>query len=102
MNGHPENRLPNNIHVSIPKVEGESMLLMLDSVGIEASTGSACSAFDLKPSHVLLAIKQDENIIHGSLRFTMGIHTKKSDIDSVLYALPPVVERLKEMSAIRV
>ena len=101
INGHIKNRLPNNIHISIPSVEGESMLLMLDSIGVEVSTGSACSTFDLKPSHVLLAIHQDEEIIHGSIRFTMGKYTDKKDLDYVLKVFPPIVERLKSLSAIK-
>ncbi len=101
INGHIKNRLPNNIHISIPSVEGESMLLMLDSIGVEVSTGSACSTFDLKPSHVLLAIHQDEEIIHGSIRFTMGKYTEKKDLDYVLKVFPPIVERLKSLSAIK-
>jgi cysteine desulfurase len=100
LNGHPILRLPNNLHISIPAVEGESMLLMLDQKGIEASTGSACSALDLKPSHVLLAINQNEEIIHGSIRFTLGRHTTKKDIDYVLKVFPPIVEHLTLLSAV--
>jgi cysteine desulfurase len=100
LNGHHTDRLPNNLHISIPKVEGESMLLMLDQKGIEASTGSACSAFDLKPSHVLLAINQDEEIIHGSIRFTLGRDTTKKEIDHVLKIFPPIVEHLTLLSAV--
>lgn len=101
LNGHPIERLPNNLHISIPFVEGESMLLMLDSYGIEASTGSACSAFDLKPSHVLLAINQNEEIIHGSIRFTLGKNTTKKEIDRVLEVFPPIVEYLTLISAVQ-
>lgn len=100
LNGHPTKRLPNNIHISIPAVEGESMLLLLDEKGIEASTGSACSSFDLKPSHVLLAIRQHEEIIHGSIRFTLGKSTTKSDIDYVLKVFPAIVEHLTLLSAV--
>ncbi len=101
LNGHPTERLPNNVHVSIHAVEGESMILMLDREGISASTGSACSAFDLKPSHVLLAIRQNEEIIHGSIRFTMGKHTTRDDLDHVLDVFPVIVENLTRLSAIR-
>ncbi len=100
-NGHLKYRLPNNVHISIPSVEGESMLLMLDKQGIEVSTGSACSAFDLKPSHVLLAIHQNEEIIHGSIRFSFGKYTNKKELNYVLKVFPPIVERLKSLSAIR-
>ncbi|HEY4478573.1 MAG TPA: cysteine desulfurase family protein [Candidatus Paceibacterota bacterium] len=101
INGHLKKRLPNNIHVSIPSVEGESMLLMLDKYGVEVSTGSACSAFDLKPSHVLIAIHQDEEIIHGSVRFTLGRYTTKKDLSYVIKVFPPIVNRLKSLSAIK-
>jgi hypothetical protein len=100
-NGHLKYRLPNNIHISIPSVEGESMLLMLDKENIEVSTGSACGAFDLKPSHVLLAIHQNEEIIHGSIRFSLGKYTNKKELDYVLKVFPPIVEKLKNLSAIR-
>lgn len=99
LNGHPTERLPNNLHISIPAVEGESMLLMLDRQGIEVSTGSACSAFDLKPSHVLLAIDQNEEIIHGSIRFTLGKGTTQKQINRVLEIFPPIVEHLTLLSA---
>jgi cysteine desulfurase len=102
INGHLTDRLPNNIHISIPAVEGESMLLMLDEKGIEASTGSACSAFDLKPSHVLLAIHQNEEIIHGSIRFTLGRGTSKPDLDYVLQVFPAIVARLTLLSATKI
>ncbi len=99
LNGHKQNRLPNNIHFSIPHIEGESMLLMLDKMGIEASTGSACSAFDLKPSHVLTAIGQNPDLIHGSIRFSLGRDTTKKKLDYVLSVFPDIVEKLSKMSA---
>lgn len=95
-------RLPNNIHLSIPAIEGESMVLMLDHEGIEAATGSACSSLDLKPSHVLIAIGQDENIIHGSIRFTLGRHTEKHELEKVLEVFPKVVTHLLSLSAIKI
>lgn len=101
LNGHPTKRLPNNVHISIPAVEGESMLLLLDTLGIEVSTGSACSTFDLRPSHVLIAIDQDEEIMHGSLRFTMGKYTTKDEIRHVLKVFPEIVKRLSNISAIK-
>jgi len=102
LNGHPTDRLPNNVHISVPFIEGESMLLMLDQLGIECSTGSACSASDLKPSHVLLAIGHDESLAHGSLRFSLGITTTHTDLDRVLSVLPGIVERLRKMSALTI
>lgn len=95
-------RLPNNIHLSIPAIEGESMVLMLDHEGIEVATGSACSSLDLKPSHVLIAIGQDENIIHGSIRFTLGRHTEKHELEKVLEVFPKVVTHLLSLSAIKI
>ncbi|MEK7463794.1 MAG: cysteine desulfurase family protein [Patescibacteria group bacterium] len=100
LNGHPKRRLPNNIHVSIPNIEGESILLMLDKLGIEASTGSACSAYDLRPSHVLMAIGQTPEFAHGSIRFSLGKTTKKKDIDYVLSVFPGIVARLSSISAL--
>jgi cysteine desulfurase len=99
LNGHPLQRLPNNINISIPFVEGEAMLLMLDKAGVEASTGSACSAYDLKPSHVLLAIGQAPELAHGSIRFSLGRSTTKEELDYVLSVFPTIVERLTLISA---
>ncbi|MFC1939615.1 cysteine desulfurase NifS [Chloroflexota bacterium] len=98
LNGHPQNRLPNNVNVSIDFVEGESMLLNLDLEGICASTGSACSSSALEPSHVLLAIGLPPEQAHSSLRFTLGKWTDEEDISRVLEALPRVVARLRAMS----
>ena len=100
VNGHLTERLPNNVHISIPHVEGESILLMLDKQGIEASTGSACSAFDLKPSHVLLAMGQSAEFAHGSIRFSLGKYTNKKEIDRVMSVFPSIVENLKKVSAL--
>jgi cysteine desulfurase len=98
LNGHPTGRLPNNVNVSIEFVEGESMLLSLDMEGIACSTGSACSSASLDPSHVLLAIGLSHEMAHGSLRFSLGRFTDEGDIDRVLEALPPIVEKLRRMS----
>jgi cysteine desulfurase len=102
LNGHPQLRLPNNVHISIPHIEGESILLMLDKLGIEASTGSACSAYDLKPSHVLMAIGQTAEFAHGSIRFSFGRDTTKRELDNVLKVFPPVARRLCTISALTV
>jgi len=99
-NGHERERLPNNVHFSFPHIEGESILLMLDQAGIEVSTGSACSARDLKPSYVLLALGQSAELAHGSVRFSLGRHTTKEDIDYVLSVLPGIVTQLSSMSAL--
>lgn len=98
LNGHPTQRLPNNVNVSVEFVEGESMLLNLDLAGIAASTGSACSSSTLEPSHVLLAIGLSPEIAHGSLRFTLGRGTTEEDIDYVLEILPKIVTKLRSMS----
>jgi cysteine desulfurase len=98
LNGHPTERLPNNVNVSVEFVEGESMLLGLDMEGIACSTGSACSSGSLDPSHVLLAIGLNHQMAHGSLRFSLGRYTEEKDINRVLEVLPSVVERLRSMS----
>ena len=100
LNGSKTDRLPNNINVYIPKVEGEAMLLYLDSKGIYAATGSACSSMSLKPSHVLIAIGCKDEEAHSSLRFTLGKATIKEDIDCVLKVLPGIVNKLKEISSL--
>ncbi|MCK4296973.1 MAG: cysteine desulfurase NifS [Candidatus Marinimicrobia bacterium] len=98
LNGHPTQRLPNNVNFAFEFVEGESILLSLDMEGIAASTGSACSSSSLEPSHVLLALGLPHEIAHGSLRFTFGRYTKNEDIDYVLEVLPKIVEKLRSMS----
>jgi len=98
LNGHPIKRLPNNVNFSIRYIEGESILLSLDMLGIACSTGSACTSSSLEPSHVLLAIGLDHETAHGSLRITIGRWTKESDIDYLLEKLPSVVQKLRAMS----
>ena len=98
LNGHPVNRLPNNVNVSISYVEGESMLLNLDLEAICASTGSACSSSSLEASHVLLALGLAHEQAHSSLRFTMGKWTTEEDIDRVMETLPQIVAKLRAMS----
>ncbi len=100
LNGHTTERLPNNIHVSIPYIEGESILLMLDKYGIEISTGSACSASDLKASHVLRAIGQTAELAHGSIRFSLGKNTTTTELNQVLTVFPKIVEHLSQISAL--
>ena len=98
LNGHPQKRLPNNANFSFDFVEGESMVVQLDLLGIAASTGSACSSAKLEPSHVLLAIGLKPEQIHGSLRLSLGRWTRESDINYVLKVLPKIVKRLREIS----
>ncbi len=98
VNGHRVNRLPGNVNMCFEGIEGESLLLMLDMKGICASSGSACTSGSLDPSHVLLAIGLPHEIAHGSLRLSFGEDTTKEDVDAILEALPPIVERLRAMS----
>jgi cysteine desulfurase len=98
LNGHPKQRLPNNVNVSVDFVEGESMLLNLDLEGICASTGSACSSASLEPSHVLLALGLSPEQAHGSLRFTLGRDNTEADVERVLEVLPGIVAKLRAMS----
>ncbi|MEW6242670.1 MAG: cysteine desulfurase NifS [Bacillota bacterium] len=98
LNGHPTNRLPNNVNVSIEYVEGEAMLLSLDQQGVAASSGSACTSGSLEPSHVLMAMGLSHEVAHGSLRMTLGRQNTEEDVDYVLSVLPPIVERLRNMS----
>ena len=98
LNGHPTDRLPNNVNVSIKYIEGEGMLLHLDMEGIAASSGSACTSGTLDPSHVLLAIGLPHEIAHGSLRLTLSEFTTENEIDYVLGKLPGIVENLRKMS----
>jgi cysteine desulfurase len=98
LNGHPQQRLPNNVNVSISFVEGESMLLNLDFEGICASTGSACSSGSLEPSHVLLSLGLSHEQAHGSLRLSLGKWTREEEIDRILEVLPRIVSKLRAMS----
>jgi cysteine desulfurase len=98
MNGHPTARLPNNVNVSIDGVEAESLLLGLDLAGIAASSGSACTAASLEPSHVLLAMGQAESMARSSLRFTLGQESTDEEIVYVVDAVVNVVGRLRSMA----
>jgi cysteine desulfurase len=98
LNGHPVKRLPNNANFSLKYIEGESILLNLDMLGIACSTGSACTSSSLEPSHVLLAIGLPAEIAHGSLRVTLGRWTKEDEVDYLIESLPKVVEKLRQMS----
>jgi cysteine desulfurase len=100
LNGHPTQRLPGNCNLSFEGVEGESLLLLLDSRDICASSGSACTSGSLDPSHVLLAIGLPHEVAHGSLRLSIGDMTTDSDIDRIIEAVPQVVDRLRAMSPV--
>jgi len=98
LNGHPTERLANNANFSFWGVEGESIVIQLDLMGIAASTGSACSSEKLQASHVLLAIGLRPEQAHGSLRLSLGKWTKEKDIDYILGVLPKVIKRLRKIS----
>ena len=98
LNGDPKKRLPNNVNVSFRFVEGESLLLMLDSFGICASSGSACTSGSLDPSHVLLAIGLPHEIAHGSVRMTLSEETTMEDVDFTIDKLKEIVQNLRNMS----
>ncbi len=98
LNGDRYKRLPGNVNFSFSFIEGESLLLMLDMKGIAASSGSACTSGSLDPSHVLLAIGLPHETAHGSLRISYGDENTNEDVDYILETIPPIVERLREMS----
>lgn len=98
LNGHPTQRLPNNVNLCFNYVEGESILLSLDFAGVAASSGSACTSASLEPSHVLLALGVPPELAHSSLRMTVGKDNTEEDIDHVLSVLPGIVQRLRAMS----
>ncbi len=98
VNGHPTNRLPDNVSVRYSFIEGESMLLSLDLEGVSVSSGSACAAKTLEPSHVLLALGLKHEDAHGSLMFTLGRQNTVEDVDYVIGLMPGIVKRLRAMS----
>ncbi|MDE6232459.1 MAG: cysteine desulfurase NifS [Lachnospiraceae bacterium] len=98
LNGHRTDRLPNNVNFCFRFVEGESILILLDQLGVCASSGSACTSGSLDPSHVLLAIGLPHEIAHGSLRLTLSEETTLEDIDFVVDELKKIITRLRSMS----
>jgi cysteine desulfurase len=98
VNGHPTKRLPDNVSVRYSFIEGESMLLSLDLAGVSASSGSACTAKTLEPSHVLLAMGLKHEEAHGSLMFTLGRRNTMEEVDYVIGLMPRIVKRLRAMS----
>ena len=98
LNGDPVNRLPGNVSFCFEGIEGESLLLLLDTKGICASSGSACTSGSLDPSHVLLAIGRPHEVAHGSLRLSLCEWNTDEDVDRILAAVPEVVAYLREMS----
>lgn len=98
LNGHPLRRLPGNVNVSVPYIEGEALLLRLDLAGVAASSGSACTSGSLDPSHVLLAIGLPHEVAHGSLRLSLSDDNTEEEVDEVLRLLPQIVTTLRAMS----
>jgi cysteine desulfurase len=98
LNGHPTQRLPDNVSVRYSFIEGESILLSLDIVGIYASSGSACAAKTLQPSHVLLALGLRPEEAHGSLMLTLGRDNTQKDVNKLKSVMPDIVKRLRDMS----
>jgi cysteine desulfurase len=98
--GHPTRRLPGIASVAIEYIEGEAMLLFMDMEGVRVSSGSACISRSLKVSHVMLAMGVDAATAQGSLLFSFGMQNKPQDVDHILQVLPPIVERLRNMSPV--
>jgi cysteine desulfurase len=98
VNGDPKNRLPNTTSVAFEYVEGEAILLMMNEYGICASSGSACTSGSLEPSHVLRAMGVPFTAAHGSIRFSLSRYNTEDEIDVILEKLPPIIERLRELS----
>jgi len=97
LTGHPTERLANNASFVFEGVEGESILLNLDLLGIAASTGSACTSGSVDPSHVLLAMHVPVELAHGSLRLTLGKDSTDEDVDTVVAVLPGIIEKLRQL-----
>jgi len=95
INGDVELRLPNTTNIGFARLEAEAILLLLSEQGVCASAGAACSSGSLEPSHVLRAMKIDERIAHGAIRFSLSRYTTDAEIDRALEVLPPIIERLR-------
>lgn len=102
LNGHPTQRLPNNINISFLDVEGESILLYLDKYGICASTGSACSSKSLEPSHVLTGIGLSEEIAHGAIRFSLGKYSTMQDVKFTIKKMQEITKTLRRLSPVKI
>tara|TARA_Y100000310_G_C20677691_1_gene814044 strand:- start:436 stop:1563 length:1128 start_codon:yes stop_codon:yes gene_type:complete len=101
LNGSREHRLCNNVNISFKKIEGESILMMLNMVGVAVSTGSACSSKSLDPSHVLIAMGMKHGDAHGSIRFTLSKYTTEKEIEYTVKEVKKVVEKLRRMSPVK-
>ncbi len=98
INGNPRWRLPNTSNIGFEFIEGEAILLHLSAAGIAASSGSACTSGSLEPSHVLMAMETPFSYAHGSVRFSLSKFTTEDEIDYALRVIPPVIQKLREMS----
>jgi len=98
LTGHPAQRLPDHVSVTVEYIEGESMLLFLSMQGVAASSGSTCTSRALKASHVLTAIGVEAALAQGSLVFTLGEGNTVEDVDYVMALLPGIIDRLRQMS----
>jgi len=96
--GHPQNRLPGNASFCVQFIEGEAMLMLLNSQGVAVTSGSACTSRALKASHVLIAMGLSHELAQGSILFSLGVNNTPEDVDYVLEVLPPIVDRLRQMS----
>lgn len=100
LNGDKEKRIPNNVNITFLNIEGEAVLLKLDSEGVCASSGSACTSKSLDPSHVILALGRPYEAAHGSIRFSLSKNTTKEEIDYVLQIMPKIVQELRNISPV--
>jgi cysteine desulfurase len=98
INGDPESRLPNTTSISFEYIEGESILMLMDQLGICASSGSACTSGSLEPSHVLRAMGVPYTAAHGSIRFSFSRFNTREEVDFILEKLPPIIARLRDIS----
>jgi cysteine desulfurase len=96
--GDPDNRLPNTSNIAFEYIEGEAILLMLNAVGIAASSGSACTSGSLEPSHVMRAMSIPYTAAHGTIRFSLSCQNTAAEIERVIEAVPPIVAHLRTMS----
>ena len=102
LNGHPKNRLFNNVNVRFDYIEGESLMMDLDAKGIEVSTVSACASSKLQFSHVLIACGIEETYAQGTIRISLGRYTTQKDVDYFLKVLPKSVEKMRKISPMSV
>jgi len=98
VNGDPDNRLPNTTNIAFEFIEGEAILLLLNKLGIAASSGSACTSGSLEPSHVMRAMNIPYTAAHGSMRFSLSRYTTRDEIERVIVAVPPIVAQLRKLS----